>query len=653
MSTNACPDAERLLAYLQGEAGADEEGLRRHAEVCPACAGRLGALRRLEDVIRSAPRVRTLGTCPPEAGFRSWLAGTATPEARASLEDHASRCGRCLEVLAAIHDEAAAGQVVLPEALRARLESLLPSTRRIPKARARHARLRRWAGAGGSPWAAALAAAGVLVAFLLFVVLNVPSEPRPVAEKPEPPATPVEPSPAPEERPRPVPPPPVLPRPEKAEPERKPPEAPPEEDLERFQREKDRIEEEMRLEIEKAQKRLRPEPAPRPAAPEVPTPDPQKPAVTSAAAVAQVERVEGEAFLSTVQGRVRAKAGDPLLAGQGVEVGERGLAVVVFTDDKTRMEVGSGSEVHDLRRQEAPGRGARGKRMRLARGSLVAQVPKQPPDQPLVFTTPQGEAKVLGTTLKLSVDPTGAGSTTLEVIEGKVRLTRPDAKYVDVSSRHYAVAAVGVELTVKELPKMLLSEDFESAAAASRRWRIMVEGMEASPILKDDRLHIGLENATGRRTFGEIRSRQAFALPLRISMEVQASHSHPDHLVGVSLIPIESEQKKDNTDALLLTMTGPRRAMSWGKGKWGWINLRQVPAAEQGVRTESWTLEVSTEEARFLRNGKEIMKQKLGGPVHPAYYLRLEGGAMATVPPGAYVQFDSVRVEQLQPGSSK
>lgn len=650
MSTNDCPDAERLLAYLQGEAGADEEGLRRHAEACPACADRLGALRRLEDVIRSAPRVRTLGHCPPEAGFRSWLAGSATPEARASLEDHASRCGRCLEVLAAIHDEAAAGQAVLPEAFRARLESLLPSTRRIPKARARHARLRRWAGTAGSPWAAALAAAGVLVVFLLLAVLNAPSDP-PVARTPK--RLPAEPLPAPEESPQPVPPAPVPPPPEKKEPERKPAEAPADEDLERFHREKERIEGQMLREVAEAQKRLKQGPAPRPPAPEVPPPEPQKPSERTAAAVAQLERVEGEAFLVTAQGRARARGGEPLLAGQGVEVGEKGLAVVVFTDDKTRMEVGSGSEVHDLQRQEEPGKGARGKRVRLARGSLVAQVPKQPPDQPLVFATPQGEAKVLGTTLKLSVDPTGAGSTTLEVIEGKVRLTRSDGKSVDVSSRHYAVTAVGVELAVKELPKTLLWENFENAAAASRRWRIMIEDMEASPVLKDNRLHIGLENATGQRTFGEVRSRQAFALPLRISLSVEASHSHPDHLLGVSLIPIESEQKKDNRDALLLTMTGSRRAMSWGKGNWGWTNLRQVPATEQGVRTERWTLEVTREEARFLRNGKEIMKQKLGGPVHPAYYLRLEGGAMATVPLGAYVQFDSITVEQLQPASPK
>src|SRR5262249_10104879 len=64
--------------------------------------------------------------------------------------------------------------------------------------------------------------------------------------------------------------------------------------------------------------------------------------------------------------------------------------------------------------------------------------------QPMVFASSYGEATVLGTTLRLSIDPDPKEGMRLDVEEGKVRLTRKaDGKMVEVLSGHYAIAAVG------------------------------------------------------------------------------------------------------------------------------------------------------------------------------------------------------------------
>jgi hypothetical protein len=87
----------------------------------------------------------------------------------------------------------------------------------------------------------------------------------------------------------------------------------------------------------------------------------------------------------------------------------------------------------------------------LSNGSLRAVVAKQ--EQPMIFASSDGEAKVLGTTLRISVDPDPKKGMRLEVEEGRVELKRlSDQKTVLVESGHFAVAAAGVELKRLPLP---------------------------------------------------------------------------------------------------------------------------------------------------------------------------------------------------------
>lgn len=142
-------------------------------------------------------------------------------------------------------------------------------------------------------------------------------------------------------------------------------------------------------------------------------------------AVGTVGRVNGEVLID----KVPAKAGQKLYAGLAVEsIGPRSGAQVLFADG-TRIELGADTLVSEVA-------DARGKRIVLERGQLNAEVTKQPADQPLIVSTPHGEAKVLGTVFRLAVE---AGSMRLDVKEGRVRLTRAsDLKSVDVPAGCFA-----------------------------------------------------------------------------------------------------------------------------------------------------------------------------------------------------------------------
>jgi len=175
------------------------------------------------------------------------------------------------------------------------------------------------------------------------------------------------------------------------------------------------------------------------AAPKAPTPSTQ-------AAVAVLERVEGNVAVVSDGARTGARTGMDILPGQGLDVS--GAAVLVYRD-RTRLQLSAGTELREIVE-------AKGKRLTVARGVVTADVVRQPQGLPMVFSTPHGEATVLGTTLRLAVD---AASTRLDVKEGKVRLTPRDGKPAEVATGHFAVAAVGIDAVAKAHPidEVLLS----------------------------------------------------------------------------------------------------------------------------------------------------------------------------------------------------
>jgi ferric-dicitrate binding protein FerR (iron transport regulator) len=150
-------------------------------------------------------------------------------------------------------------------------------------------------------------------------------------------------------------------------------------------------------------------------------------------AVARLAEAEGRVFRTDGSARVPAEPGTPFSIGQGLETEGRSRAVLAF-DDGTRVELGANTTARGL---DLRG----GKKLVLARGSLAADVVRQPPGAPMSLRTPEGEARVLGTRLRLSAAP---GTTRLEVERGLVRLTRlSDGKSADVASGQFAVASAG------------------------------------------------------------------------------------------------------------------------------------------------------------------------------------------------------------------
>jgi outer membrane biosynthesis protein TonB len=186
-------------------------------------------------------------------------------------------------------------------------------------------------------------------------------------------------------------------------------------------------------------------PAPLPPAPKPEEPKPAPPEPPKEAPKPEPTRVVKTvvAKLDKVEGDVRVD-GKPAVAGQEAEnvtTGPTKSRASIVLADGTRLGLDADASLKEIIK------GTKGTRIVLTQGTLTADVAKQPADQPLVIATPQAEARVLGTVFRLVVD---AGSTRLEVREGKVRLTR-EAKSVDVSAGQFATAGAGTPLTAKSL----------------------------------------------------------------------------------------------------------------------------------------------------------------------------------------------------------
>jgi hypothetical protein len=350
--------------------------------------------------------------CPDPEVLAAMAEDLLDPRERDGVLDHAADCDDCRRTLLSLQSEPPAVARVRPTA---RVRAAAPS--RVP-------------------WAAAAALAISVAGLLLFASRT----PAPPAEAPE--ARRVVPERIPDPSPSPAP----LPAPENAAP----------------------------LPVEPAP---RPAPvAPKPAeepvpvplpAPVPPTPAPIEkpptkatpPPTTTVAVVATLEGVEGEAFVLTSKGRVPANVGQAILPGEGVACdGVRGAALVSYPD-RTRLELAAGAVVRDMVERD----GTKGRRLFVEKGTVKAEVSRQPAGLAMTFETPHGEARVLGTTLALHVDPDPKKGTRLEVEEGKVELKNAAGRTVMVDSGHYAIVAAGTSPAVKALPKeeVLLALAFE------------------------------------------------------------------------------------------------------------------------------------------------------------------------------------------------
>lgn len=198
---------------------------------------------------------------------------------------------------------------------------------------------------------------------------------------------------------------------------------------------------------------------PQPPAPVPPTPTPEPSKAVTTVVVAMLNRLEGEVYVVAGPARTPAKAGQELRQGEGLECrGPRSWALLSYPD-RTRLEIEGDTVVRELLPREA----GKGLRVAVDKGAVRAEVARQPAGQPMLFETPHGEAKVVGTILRLQVDADPKKGTRLDVEEGKVELRNGAGRALLVETGHFAVATPGAAPASKRFPKeeFILAWDFE------------------------------------------------------------------------------------------------------------------------------------------------------------------------------------------------
>lgn len=187
----------------------------------------------------------------------------------------------------------------------------------------------------------------------------------------------------------------------------------------------------------------------------------------------------GEPVLAAVAGEVRlerigqppaaASANTPLRPGDLLLTASNATAVIEFGTERTRIDLGPETALQLVS-------SGSGKRFDLRTGRLEAEVARQRPFAPLVVTTPNAAATVIGTRFTLT---STTNRTRLDVTEGKVRLAdvvSKNSQTVEVSTGHYAVVADATKLAA--LPQ---------TGGITREWWTGVEWKRAADCLNDPR----------------------------------------------------------------------------------------------------------------------------------------------------------------------
>jgi hypothetical protein len=162
---------------------------------------------------------------------------------------------------------------------------------------------------------------------------------------------------------------------------------------------------------------------------------PPAPGAPPPAPAVRLASVAGRVYRVVAGRRIAAREQEVVMAGDGLVTDGVGSGAALVFADGTRVEVAPDGVIGQIGE-------AHGKTVFLAAGSLRAQIARQPPGRPLVFTTPHAQATVVGTRLRLAVTDRG---TRLDVDEGRVRLSGA-GEPVEVAAGQYAVTARGAEV---------------------------------------------------------------------------------------------------------------------------------------------------------------------------------------------------------------
>jgi tRNA A-37 threonylcarbamoyl transferase component Bud32 len=182
--------------------------------------------------------------------------------------------------------------------------------------------------------------------------------------------------------------------------------------------------------------------------------------------IASLESVQGQVAVTDGSGASPARASQLLSSGQGLKTGKGSSWAVLTFLDGTRVEIGPDTTIEKLAQRQHPGQGPGrfANYLYLARGSLLAEVVRQPENEPMVLSSAHGEVEVLEATLRMASSPGDKASTRLEVVDGNARFVGPDGTSLAIPPASYVVAGPNL----KPFPTPLSTEEKAKLARESK-----------------------------------------------------------------------------------------------------------------------------------------------------------------------------------------
>ena len=205
-----------------------------------------------------------------------------------------------------------------------------------------------------------------------------------------------------------------------------------------------------------------------------------------------------------------------LYAEDGVFVPSDAQALIQYLWEDTRLNAGSNTNLILGTGLKSGSTTEKGKRISLEKGSINASVATQPKDAPMILSTPNAKAEIVGTQFILTVAPvasllkrnldeeSGAPrftngkqgvddvGTRLDVIEGHVRLTRQvDQKSLEVKGDHFAVVSPASAFTLQPTDLvMLMAETLRSEGSWRQNSSKLAPDIIVGTSVVGDALHI-------------------------------------------------------------------------------------------------------------------------------------------------------------------
>ena len=182
--------------------------------------------------------------------------------------------------------------------------------------------------------------------------------------------------------------------------------------------------------------------------------------------IASLESVQGEVVVTNGSGTGPARASQLLVSGDGLKTGKGSSWAVLTFIDGSRVEIGPETTIQKLAQRQLSDQNpdSFGNYLYLIRGSLLAEVVRQPDHRPMVLACAHGEVQVQEARIRMASALSVPATTRLEVMEGNARFVEPDGASLPVPPATYVVA--GPKL--KPQPTPITTEEMLRLARESK-----------------------------------------------------------------------------------------------------------------------------------------------------------------------------------------